>query len=85
MPAIFVPSASLLYLAVYAEAAVIVLLLIALVWVLFWGLLWMWDCEQAEVERSEAKRTLETLRRMSEIHAQTVTRLRGYSGRGQPR
>jgi hypothetical protein len=78
MPAIFILSASLLHLAIYSEAAVIVLLLIALVWVLFWGVLWMWDCEQAEAERSEARRTLETLRRMSEIHAQTVNRLRGY-------
>lgn len=78
MPAIFILSASLLHVAVYAEAVVIVVLLVALGWMVFRGMLWMWDCEQAEAERDEARRTLHTLRRMSEIHAQTVNRLRGY-------
>jgi hypothetical protein len=79
MSSIAIISASVLHLAVYAETAIIVVLLLALGWVLFQGMLWMRDCEQAEAERNEARRTLHTLRSMSEIHADTVTRLRGFT------
>jgi hypothetical protein len=78
MPGIFVFAISLLHLTVYAETAVIVVLLLALGWVLFQGMLWMKDCQRAEAERDEAQRTLQTLRRMSEIRVETVTRLRGF-------
>ena len=70
---------SLLHVAVYAEAAIIVLLLLLLSYVLFRGMLWMCDCERAEAERDEARQTLHTLRRMSEIRIETVARLRGFS------
>lgn len=67
-----------LHLAIYSEAVVIVLLL---------GLVWRVDSVGAEFgrernrarrERDEAREMLATLRRMSEIRVETVTRLRGF-------
>jgi len=78
MPAIFIFAVSLLHLAVYAEATVIVALLLALGFAWFRGTLWMRECEQAEAERNEARKTLNALRRMSEIHTDTVNRLRRF-------
>jgi hypothetical protein len=69
---------SLLHLAAYAEALVIVVLLIALGYVWFQGTQWMWDCQRAEMERDEARRTLDTFRRMNEIHAETINRIREF-------
>ena len=76
MPVIF--AVSLLQIAVYAEAVVVVVLLLALGFVWFQGTQWMWDCERAEAERDEACRTLDTFRRMNEIHAETINRLREF-------
>ena len=76
MPVIF--ALSLLQVVVYAEAAVIVLLLLAVGFVLFEVMVWIKDCERAEAERNEARRTLDTLRRMIGIHTDTVNRLRGF-------
>lgn len=78
MPGIFVFAISLLNLTVYAETVVIVVLLLALGFVWFQGTLWVRDCEQARAERDEARRTLDTFRRMSEIHATTIIRIREY-------
>jgi hypothetical protein len=78
MLAIVILAISLLHVAVYAEAVVIVVLLLAFGYVWFQGTQWMWDCQRAEAERDEARATLYTLRRMSEIHSDTVTRLREY-------
>lgn len=76
MPVIF--ATSFLHIAVYAEAAVILLLLGFIGFVWHEATLLMWDCEQAKAERDEARKTLHTLRRMSEIRVETVTRLRGF-------
>ena len=76
MPVIF--ALSLLQVAVYAEAAVIVLLLLAVGFVLFEVMVWIKDCERAEAERDEARRTLDTLRGMIGIYTDAVTRLREY-------
>jgi nitrate/nitrite transporter NarK len=76
MPAIV--ALSLLNVAVYVEAAVIVVLLVALVVTFLRAVVWMWDCEQAEAECEEARKTLHTLRRMSEIRVEVVSRLRGF-------
>jgi hypothetical protein len=78
MLATFILAVSLLHVAVYAEAAIIIVLLLALGFVWFQGTQWMRDCEQAEAEHEEARKTVHTLRRMSEIHADTVTRLREH-------
>jgi uncharacterized membrane protein affecting hemolysin expression len=80
MPALFIFAVSLLHWVAYTEAALILLLLLAIVFVLFQGVLWMRNCQRAEAEREEARRTLDTLRRMSEIRVETVTRLRGFTG-----
>jgi hypothetical protein len=79
MPALFIFAVSLLHWVAYTEAALIVLLLLAIGFVLFQGVLWMKDCVRAEAEREEARRTLDTLRRMSEIRVETVARLRGFA------
>ncbi len=78
MPAIFVFATSLLHLVTYTEAVLIVVLLLALGVVLIRAVVWMRDCEHAEAERDEARETLHTLRRMSEIRVETVTRMRGF-------
>jgi hypothetical protein len=67
---------SLLHLAVYAQAAIIVLLLGFTGFVWYQATLWVKDCERAETELDEARRTLRTFQRMSEIHALTITRMR---------
>jgi hypothetical protein len=76
--AIFIFSMSLLHLVVYVESALIVVLLCFTGWMLLFNMHYVDKCEQARRERDEARRTLQTLRRMSEIHADTVARLRGY-------
>jgi hypothetical protein len=74
----FVLALSLVQVVAYTEAVVIVVLLLALGFVWFQGTQWMWNCERAEAERDEARRTLDTFRRMNEIHAQTIARMRGF-------
>ncbi len=69
---------SLLHLAAYVEAVVIVLLLGFIGFVWHEAMRLMRDYERAETERDEARRTLHTFRRMNEIHAYTVTRLREF-------
>jgi hypothetical protein len=76
MPVIF--ALSLLQATVYAEAAVIVLLLLGIGYVLLEMMAWTKDCEQAEAERNEARRTLDTLHNMIGIYTDTVTRLREF-------
>lgn len=74
---------SLLQVTVYAEAAVILVLLLAVGYLLLVWIALTNDCDRAEAERNEARRTLDTLRRMIGIHTDTVSRLRGcgrYSG-----
>jgi hypothetical protein len=76
MPVVF--ALSLLQVAVYAEAAVILVLLLAVGYLLLVWIALTNDCDRAEAERNEARRTLDTLRRMIGIHTDTDTRLRGY-------
>lgn len=76
MPAIF--ALSLLHVAVYVETAVIVLLLGFTGWMLIVNMHYVDECERARDERDEARRTLDTLRRMIGIHSDTVTRLREF-------
>ncbi len=76
MPVVF--ALSLLHVAVYAEAAVILVLLLAVGYLLLVWIALTNDCDRAEAERNEARRTLDTLRRMIGIHTDTDTRLRGY-------
>jgi hypothetical protein len=67
-----------LHIAVYGEAALIVLLLLALrvLWVEFDDL--EASRRRASRERDEAKEMLAVIRRMSEIRVETVMRLRGF-------
>jgi Na+-transporting methylmalonyl-CoA/oxaloacetate decarboxylase gamma subunit len=69
---------SLLHLAVYGEAVVIVLLLVLVLRVGSVGAEFGRERNRARRERDEARETLATLRRMSEIRVETVTRMRGF-------
>jgi uncharacterized membrane protein len=79
MPATLVFGLSLLHLAVYTEAAVIVLLLLFGIRVCEANERIAKDRSRARRERDEAQANLRALRRMSEIRVETVTRLRGFS------
>ncbi|HEY4810999.1 MAG TPA: hypothetical protein VIH71_08085 [Solirubrobacteraceae bacterium] len=78
MPATVVLGLSLLHLAVYAEAVVIVLMLALLARVGSVGAEFRRERNRARRERDEAREMLATLRRMSEIRVETVTRMRGF-------
>jgi hypothetical protein len=67
-----------LHLAVYGEAVVIVLLLALVLRVGSVGAEFGRERNRARRERDEAREMLATLRRMSEIRVETVTRLRGF-------
>jgi hypothetical protein len=67
-----------LHLAVYSEAVVIALLLVLVSRVGSVGADFGWERDRARRERDEAREMLATLRRMSEIRVETVTRLRGF-------
>ncbi|HWY18454.1 MAG TPA: hypothetical protein VNY27_07050 [Solirubrobacteraceae bacterium] len=80
MPAFLTFAISLLHLAVYTEALVIVVLMF-LVLRLCIGVDWLANQrDRARGERDEARETLAVIRRMSEIRVETVTRLRGFAG-----
>ena len=78
MPATVVLGLSLLHLAVYAEAVVIVLLVAVVIRVGSVGAEFGRERNRARRERDEAREMLATLRRMSEIRVETVTRMRGF-------
>lgn len=67
-----------LHLAVYSEAVVIGLLLVLVLRVGRVGAEFGRERDRARRERDEAREMLATLRRMSEIRVETVTRLRGF-------
>lgn len=79
MLSVLIPSVSVLNLVVYTEAAIIVVLLLLALWLLAQSVCWMEKYERARRERDEAKANLATIRRMSEIRVETVTRLRGFA------
>lgn len=79
MPSVAILSTSVLHLAVYTQAAVIVTLLLLVLRVGVVGMRRMRQRDRARRERDEARRTLHTLERMSEIRVETITRLRGFS------
>jgi hypothetical protein len=79
MPSTFIFSASVLHLMVYTEAVVIVLLLLLVLRLGVVEMRYLGQRDLARRERDEAKETLHTLQRMSEIRVETVTRLRGFS------
>jgi type II secretory pathway component PulK len=74
---------SLLHLAVYTEAAVIVVLLLLMLRLGMVGGLYLRQRNRARRERDEARQVLRTIRRMSEIRVETVTRLRGFTQESQ--
>jgi hypothetical protein len=78
MPATVALGLSLLHLAIYAEAVVIVLLLALAIRVGSVGAEFGRERNRARRERDEAREMLATLRRMSEIRVETVTRMRGF-------
>jgi uncharacterized membrane protein len=78
MPTNVVVGLSLLHLAIYAEAVVIVLLLVLVIRIGIVGAEFRRERSRARRERDEAREMLATLRRMSEIRVETVTRMRGF-------
>jgi hypothetical protein len=79
MSAFLIFAAPLLHVAVYTEAVVIVLLLLLVLRISVVEMRYLRQRDRARRERDEAKETLHTLQRMSEIRVETVTRLRGFS------
>ncbi|MGC2373117.1 MAG: hypothetical protein WA484_04500 [Solirubrobacteraceae bacterium] len=78
MPSTFIFSALVLHLTVYPETIVIVLLLLLVLRLGIVEMRYLRQRDRARRERDEARETLHTLRRMSEIRVETVTRLRGF-------
>lgn len=77
MPALVIFGLRLLRLAVYVEAAVIVALGLLCLW-LFVRLAYVYGrYEHVRDERDAARATLNAIRRMGEVSAETVARLRG--------
>ena len=78
MPALVFLGLGVLELAACAEGALIVLLLV-IAGLCFWNAVYWADrYEEARDAREEARATLATLRRMSEIRVETVTRMKGF-------
>lgn len=67
-----------LHLAVYGEMLLIALLIVVVIRVGSVGAELGRERNRARRERDEAREMLATLRRMSEIRVETVTRLRGF-------
>ena len=78
MPAFLIFAASLLHVA-YAEAVLIVVLLLLILRLGVVGARGIRQRDRARRERDEAKASLATIRRMSEIRVEAVTRLRGFA------
>lgn len=68
----------LLRFAVYAEAAVIVVLGLLCIWLFARAVYLVGQYDQALAERDEARATLKAIGRMSEIRVETVARMRGF-------
>jgi hypothetical protein len=79
MPAIFVFATALLHLTVGVQTAVIVALALLLLRVGIVGERSRKERDRARGECNEVKEQLATLRRMSEIRLEVVTRLRGFN------
>ena len=79
MPVIFIYAALALHLTIGVETALIILLVLLLLRVVVVGEESRWQYDRARRERDEAKEQLATLRRMSEIRVETVSRLRGFT------
>lgn len=75
MPAFTIFGLLLLHLAVYAEAAVIVILLVAAAWLYAEAARWYDLCELARAERDGARATLGAMQRMSDIRRDTAGRM----------
>lgn len=75
---IFISATVLLHLTISVETAVIVLLVLLLWRSLVLMAQFRRQCARARRERNEAKEQLATLRRMSEIRVETVTRLGAF-------
>jgi hypothetical protein len=84
MPALIIFGLRLLRWAVYVEAAVIVLLLIAGVWVCANANRWYELCQAARAERDDARAMLDALRRMSEIRRRAADRMARAGKRSWP-
>jgi len=67
-----------LELAACAEGAVVVLLLVVAGVCFRSAVYWSGRYEEARDARDEARATLATVRRMSEIRVETVTRMKGF-------
>lgn len=79
MSAILILAISLLRLVVYAETILIVVLFLLVLRLGVVGARRIRQRDRARRERDEARQILQTLRRMSEIRVETVTRLRGFA------